>query len=159
MRRNDREVTEAKEIDGILERCDVCRLALAAGDVPYVVPLNYGFSRTGSILTLFFHCAKEGKKLDMLARNPRVCFEVDGAHRLAREDGHPEACTMEYESVIGWGVARILRDEAERRAALDRLIRHYGGTPPQEYAARALEAVEVFQVTVTSCTAKRHLKK
>lgn len=156
MRRKDREITNPEEIEAILQRCRVCRLAFSVNDTPYIVPLNYGFRREGERITLYFHCAKEGKKLDMLARNPRVCFEMDGAHRLVRDAGHPQACTMAYESVIGWGVARILADAAERLRALDCLMAHYGDKAPGRYPQAALQAVAVFQVTVTACIGKRH---
>lgn len=155
MRRKDREITDPEEIDAILGRCRVCRLAFAVEDTPYIVPLNFGFRREDGRLTLFFHGAKEGRKLDMMARNPRVCFETDGMHRLMPDADHPEKCTMAYESVVGWGTARLLTDAAERRRALDCLMAHYGAVP-KGYPEAALRAVAVFSVAVSECTGKRH---
>lgn len=156
MRRKDREITDPVEIDAILGRCQVCRLGFAVDDTPYIVPLNFGFRREDGRLTLFFHGAREGRKLDMMARNPGVCFEVDGAHRLMADADHPEKCSMAYESVVGWGTARLLTDEAERRRALDCLMGHYGDRVPKAYPEAALRAVTVFSVEVSECTGKRH---
>ena len=73
MRRQEREIRDEAEIQEILEKGLVCRLGLYDGQYPYVVPLNYGY-RNGCI---YFHCAREGRKIDILKKNDRVCIEVD----------------------------------------------------------------------------------
>ncbi len=69
MRRTDREVKDTAEIMKIIEKCDVCRLGLSDGNVPYVVPMNYGYEYSDGKLTLYFHGAKEGKKLQIIQNN------------------------------------------------------------------------------------------
>ena len=60
------------------------------------------------------HSAAHGRKLDLLRRNPHVCFEVD-------EDvapvPHREACSvgMRFRSVIGTGRATFVEDVTEKR--------------------------------------------
>ena len=110
MRRADRQVTDKDEIIKILEKCEVCRLALAVDNIPYIVPMNYGYQYADGKLTLFFHSAKEGKKLGLIAQNPLACFELDCSHRLVEAD---EACkyTMEYESMIGTGKISFCREK------------------------------------------------
>lgn len=156
MRRNDREVTDPDEQIAIMQRCDVCRLAFFDADSPYIVPMNFGFEQACDTLLLYFHCAKTGKKLDCLAADPRVSFEMDGAHRLLEADS---ACgySMEYESVIGRGTARLLGD-AEKAHALQCIMRHYRPGKTFVFDPRMMDAVAVFQVSVQSLTAKR-LKK
>jgi hypothetical protein len=73
MRRKDREITDRAELLRILAKARVCRLALVDGDRPYVVPLT--FALDGADLVL--HSARTGRKLDILRRNPAVCFEVE----------------------------------------------------------------------------------
>ena len=75
MRRKDREITDFDEIVAIMRKCDVCRLALNDGDFPYIVPLNFGLEVRGDRVFLYFHAAKEGKKLDLIARDNRATFE------------------------------------------------------------------------------------
>jgi len=86
MRRNDRAVDSLTEITSILEDCQVCRLAMCDEDMPYIVPLNFGYTLTDGVLTLYFHCAPEGRKVDILRRNPRVCFEMDIPRELTTGD-------------------------------------------------------------------------
>ena len=61
------------EMEEILQRADVGRLGLADDDEPYVVPLNFAYS-DGCI---YFHTGFEGRKLEIIQKKPRVCFEVD----------------------------------------------------------------------------------
>ena len=66
MRRKDREINDVKEIINILDMCKTASVAMLDGDVPYVVPLSYGYEIRDNILVLYFHCAKEGRKIDIL---------------------------------------------------------------------------------------------
>lgn len=61
MRRKDREITDFDEMVSVMRRCDVCRLAFQDGDVPYIVPLNFGMKVKEDSVTLYFHGALEGK--------------------------------------------------------------------------------------------------
>lgn len=77
MRREDRSVTELDGIEAILKECRTCHLAMVDEGKPYVVPLSYGYQlNEDGTLTLYFHSAKEGRKLDILRKNNLVCFEI-----------------------------------------------------------------------------------
>jgi nitroimidazol reductase NimA-like FMN-containing flavoprotein (pyridoxamine 5'-phosphate oxidase superfamily) len=73
MRRKDREISGLGEMESIIQRADICRLAFCDRGIPYVVPLCFGYRR-GAI---YFHSAREGRKLDMMRNNRLVCFEMD----------------------------------------------------------------------------------
>ena len=96
MRRKDREITDRNEIELIIEKSTVCRLAMADDSGPYIVPLCFGFRNN----TLYFHSAAEGKKLGFLRKNPRVCFELD-CDTEVRTGGKACDFSMRYRSVIG----------------------------------------------------------
>jgi len=72
MKRKDKEIVDIKEIENILEQGILCSIAFTDGTEPYLVTVNYGY-REGCI---FFHSAKEGKKMDLIRKNPKVCFQV-----------------------------------------------------------------------------------
>ena len=63
MRRKEREVVKSEEIAEVLDSCKVCRLGVQDEDGVYIVPLNYGYVMENGVLTLYFHGAKEGKKM------------------------------------------------------------------------------------------------
>lgn len=63
MRRKDRELTELGEILQVVERCKVCRLAMADAAGLYLVPMNFGYAYVEGRLELYFHSAREGRKV------------------------------------------------------------------------------------------------
>jgi len=85
MRRKDKEISAIEEKLEIIAKCKFCRLGLSENNYPYVVPLNYGFSYENEKLTLFFHGAMEGKKIDIIKNNNKACFEIDCDTKLVDE--------------------------------------------------------------------------
>ena len=126
MRRKDREITDITVIMRVIDRCKVCRLGLSARNMPYVVPLNYGYTFKAGRLTLFFHGAAEGRKIDMIRENPRACFEIDD-HIGVVKAGTICAYGYAFKSVIGFGDIVILEDPDERRGGLRHFLRHQIG--------------------------------
>lgn len=150
MRRKEKEITEVKEIEDILNKADVCRLGLCDNQQPYIVPLSFGFKNN----CLYFHCAKEGRKLDIIKQNPNVCFEAEVDTKLVYDE---EACkcTMHYKSVIGNGVAKLIDKEADKIEALDIIMKHYINRESFEYPAKAIMAVAIIKVEILEITGKK----
>lgn len=156
MRRRDREVTDFQEIISIMEKCDVCRLGLRDGEGVYILPLNFGMKTCGTKAELFFHSAMEGKKVELLAKNPCVSFEMDCEHQLALDE-EKGRCTMYYESVMGHGRIETVPDE-EKIDALRTLMAHYRN-PDFPFGTQSVPRTYVYKLTVEDMTAKRYAKK
>ena len=154
MRRNDRRVEGRAELAAILEAADSCSLAFASGNEPYIVKLNYGFELEGELPVLYFHCAREGRKLEMMRANPRVCFSLDAEHELATG---PAPCDwgMKYASIVGYGLLREVEGDGERRSALDKVMRHYGWGGEGAYREGPLSATKVLRLDVAELCGKR----
>jgi len=157
MRRSDREITNKSEIIEIIEKCDVCRLAFSESNIPYIVPMNFGYEYTNGKLTLYFHGAKEGKKHDIMKENPVACFEMDCSHNLIEAD-EASGYTMEYESVIGLGNVHECVDKSEKINALEHLMKQYAKDKEFDFPDHVLESVKIFKLDVLEFTGKR-LKK
>lgn len=157
MRRKDRCVEDKDEILAIIKKCEVCSLAFFDEGFPYIVPLNFGVSLRDGDFTLYFHCAKVGKKLDLLNANNHVAFEMNCSHKLILNE---EACnsTMEFESVCGKGILEELA-EAEKSAALNVLMKQYSGRDDHNFPENELKAVAVLKLSVVEITGKRLVKK
>lgn len=156
MRRKDREITERAEMIRVMERCDVCRLALHDEGYPYIVPLNFGVEVTGDGVILYFHGATEGKKYERMAADNRASFEMDCSHRLVTDE-QKRQCTMEYESIIGRGRLEIVPDE-EKLHGLQVLMAHYH-KEDFVFGREILPATTVFRLTVEEMTGKRRMVK
>ena len=153
VRRKDRQVVGIKEMEEITSRCQVCHLALSdPHGHPYALALNFGY-QPGSPPALYFHCARAGKKLDLIRANPRAAFIIDRALELITG---PMACDwgMNYESIMGTGSITIVMDPEERKRGLDLIMAHYGSSSPA-YLPAAIEDTLVLKLTITEMTGKR----
>ena len=152
MRRKDREITDREEIRAILARARVMHLGLYDGEYPYVVPMHYGFTFEDGELTLYAHCAKEGRKLDLLLRDGRVFVEIDTDEALVAAE-KPCAWGALYASVMGRGRAALVADAEEKCRALSLLMKTQSGQEFSFTPAMA-EAVAVLRIDVEEYTAK-----
>lgn len=156
MRRSDREVKEFQDIVAIMEKCDVCRIALNHDGYPYILPLNFGLHVEGNKIALYFHGAMEGTKYVLMEKDNRVSFEMDCEHRLVTEM-ESGSCTMEYESVIGQGRMEILSDD-EKYDALCILMKHYH-QEDFSFNKAIMPHTKVFRLVVENVTGKVRMKK
>ena len=154
MRKKDREVTKKEEIIQIIEKCDICRIAFLDNNIPYIIPMNFGYEYDKDKLILYFHCAREGKKLDIIKKNDIVCFEMDCSHNLIPSS---VACnfTMEYESIIGNGVIEIVYFDKEKIAALKNILRKYSKKTNFEFNEEKVKLTTILKLSVTDYSGKR----
>ncbi|MDD4797413.1 MAG: pyridoxamine 5'-phosphate oxidase family protein [Eubacteriales bacterium] len=130
MRRDKQALTPDECID-ILRRATAGVLAVSGdGGYPYAVPMSYVYHDN----KIYFHCAQTGHKLDAIAQNDKVSFCVVDKDQIV-----PDEYTTYFRSVIVFGRARVLRDEADKRAALELLAARYA---PHHDAARRAQVVD-----------------
>jgi len=159
MRRKDKEITDTNEKLEIIAKCKFCRLGLSENNHPYIVPLNYGFSYDGGKLTLYFHGATEGKKIDIIRKNNNACFEIDCDTKLIEGE---KACNYGYEfkSVIGFGKIVFLDTMDEKTAGLNYLMKQQTGEEVKhDFNEDALNRVAVFKMAVDEFTGKQKVMK
>jgi uncharacterized protein len=150
MRRKDREIVDRAGMEAILAEAPVCRVAMADGGEPYVVPVCFCYRDNA----IWFHSAHEGKKIAMIKKNPRCCVEVDICDGPI-PDQKPCSWEFRYKSVICTGTAEIVEDFGEKRRALNSLMQRYGG---EEYpfTEKDLDRVCVVKIPVTGMTGKKY---
>jgi uncharacterized protein len=150
MRREEREIKDQAGILAIMTEALVCRLGFSDEGTPYVVPMNFGLGEN----CIYLHCAREGRKLDIIRKNAKVCFEMDLLREIRQS---PAACGWgaRFESVIGFGRAVLVEDPSEKKGALDRIMDHYGARPPFPYADDILAKTKVIRIDIESVAGKR----
>ena len=149
MRRTDREVTDPAEIAEMMTRCEVLHLALNTDTVPYILPVNFGMEPDG--MMLYIHGAWEGTKYALIEKDNRAGFELDCTHGLVLENG---MCSINYESVIGWGYLEDVTEPEEKRRALDLIMKQYRGED-FPYSTAVIPKTRVLRLRVQARTAKR----
>jgi uncharacterized protein len=149
MRRDENEMSEASFIDSVIEKSKVCRLGLVDGNKPYIVPLCFGYEEN----VLYFHAALEGRKIDILRANPNVCFEFDITGEIT-SSGMACGWGIEYQSVIGSGVAVFIEEPDEKRRALGAIVAQYSDRK-FEFNENSMSGTTVFKVDIDSMTGKQ----
>lgn len=161
MRRKFNEITDKAIIERLLLETRIGRLATVGADgYPYITPVNYVYLR-GAV---YFHCARQGEKLDNLRREPKVCFAVDKplAYLDTGYDKSLPVCDVGqfYQSVVIRGLAEIVEDVEEKVEALNALMAAHENVAGFAEITAAIPAValcEVVAVRILSLSAKANL--
>jgi len=137
LRRADRAITDEAELKGLLKTGIYATIAMAKGDEPYLVALNYGYDESGGCL--YFHCAPVGQKLDFLAANSRVCATI------IEDKGYlPGECEHLFSSLVLRGEMRLVEELAEKKHGLEILLHHLE-KDPDPIRARNIENDESYK--------------
>ena len=152
MTKRERQITDQRQILDILDSGKVLHLGLAVDNMPYVVPMNYGYTQENGKLIIYLHSATRGRKLDMIRANPNVFFEIESGVQPF-EGVLPCQYGMVYSSVMGCGTARIIEDAEEKKQAMTLLMKTQTGKDFQ-FNDRLVSIVAVIRVDVDEYTAK-----
>jgi nitroimidazol reductase NimA-like FMN-containing flavoprotein (pyridoxamine 5'-phosphate oxidase superfamily) len=129
------------------------RVAFADNNMPYIVTMNFGYSG-GDHPSFYFHCAKEGKKIEMMRKNNFVCFELDTDHEIySGENGCDWG--MKFSSVVGYGKISLLEERESRINGLDCIMSHYSDRPKFSYDERVLSNTTILRLEIEEMTGKR----
>ncbi|MFO7669555.1 MAG: pyridoxamine 5'-phosphate oxidase family protein [Bacteroidales bacterium] len=150
MRKVNQEIEDQKVLDEILSGAIICRVAMMDGDLPYIVPFNFGY-RDGCI---YIHSAPEGKKIDLIGKNNRVCFEVEETVEIVKKD---RACkwSTRYRSVVGYGTIEILSDDRSKQKGLEIIMAQHGAPELIEFDPGNLKRMVILKLTIGSITGKQ----
>ena len=122
LRRKEKEITDKAEMKAVLAGAKYVTVAMCRGDEPYLVTLSHGYDEKKN--AVYFHCARAGKKIEILAANNRVWGQA--LHDRGYADGR---CDHLFTSVQFHGRVRFIEDGAEKRHALATMIRRLEGDP------------------------------
>ena len=156
MRRKEKEIRNREVLEELLRSAPVCRIGLGPGaggterdGYPYIVPVHFVYSEGW----IYIHSAREGRKIDMLTRNPRVCVEIDEYLGLIPAE---KACDYgsRYRSLIAFGRAKVVEAEEEKRRALQLLMGKYTGRS-FDFSAREVKSVGIIEIQLEEVTGKQ----
>ena len=149
LRREDKEIIDSEKIEEVIKKATVCRLGLVDRDEAYIVPVNFGYERNA----VYFHSALEGRKIELIKKNNKVCFEIDTDVEVNKAE---ETCDwgMKYRSVIGAGRAHILETDEEKLRGLKVIMRQCAGGE-YGFSEEKWDSVLVVEIKIESITGKQ----
>ncbi len=150
MRKQNQEIKDTQIIEEILSKSEICRVAMIDDGEPYLLPFNYGYKDN----CIYIHSAPAGKKIDILKKNNRVCFEIEYKAEVVK---HADPCkwATRYRSVIGYGDIEIITDTKQKKAGLDIIMAHNGKTGEHIYQEKQVDAMFILKLNITSVTGKQ----
>ena len=150
MRRKEKEIKSKSEIELIIKSGQVCRVAFSLNDKPYIVPLYYGFKDN----ILYFHSAKQGKKIEIINKNNQVCFEIDKNQNIINT-GVPCNWKNSYSSIIGFGKAKLVENYNEKIEALNSIIDHYSPGTIYKFPKENVDNTAIIKIEIVEITGKK----
>ena len=155
MRRKDKEITSRTEINSILDEAVILHIALLDGDRPYIIPVNFGYRDNA----IYIHCAREGRKLDLIRRNNQVGFQAETGVEIVHKS-IPDKCGTNFKSVVGNGRISIVKSMDEKRLGLTLLMRHYDPDAGDDIEFReCLDEVCLLKIEIDSISGKQSLPR
>ncbi len=151
-------MTDAEKIRAIIQSCNCCRLGLLDGNQVYIVPLNFGYEEEKRKHIFYFHGAKEGRKMDLLKKNPNVGFELDTNYQLKKGFSACEYSAY-FQSVIGNGRIIFLENMEDKKHGLQAIMRQNTGKGQWVFSDTMLRTVCVFRLEVTSISCKEQMPR
>lgn len=143
-------ITDRKQIDEIIEACQVCHLGMALGDEPYVIPITFGYDGTH----IYFHTGFLGKKIDHWEANPRVCVQFEDSVTVVPNEGQPCKAGLTYRSVIGWGTIREISGQDPKCEALNQIMLHYK-LGQYRFSPEDVDSVRMWEIEIETIGAKK----
>ena len=146
-------IQDQQQIEAILKEAKFIRLALSDPETndPYIVPLSFGYKDN----TIYLHSSPKGRKIDIIRKNNKVCFEADIETEVIATDD-PCNYNVRYRSAIGQGKAQIVEDFDEKVKGLTVLTEHYGGEGPIDFGEKKVKNLCVIKIEVEKMTGKEY---
>ena len=144
-------IHDLQQVEEILSKAKFLRLGLSDSDIPYIVPMAFGYKGNA----IYLHSSQKGKKICILEKNSRVCFEADVETEVMTSDD-PCKYNVRYRSVIGHGQAKFLEDNNEKVEGLTILSEHYGKKGPFEFEEWKVNRLCVIKIEIEMMTGKEN---
>lgn len=151
MRRFKQQLSQEESIH-ILDKMTSGVLALYGEDgYPYAVPMSYVY-RNGKI---YFHCAREGHKLEAIRHCKKASFCV-----IEQDEVVPAEYTTYFRSVITFGCMSFIENRDEQIAALRLLADKYSPRENRfdEVVEKSLPHVCILEMAIERLTGKEAIE-
>ena len=148
MRRKERECSEPEFLKKILQQTDAISIAFYAEKYPYIIPVNYTLLNDA----LYFHCAKEGRKLECMKKNSNIGFSIYHIIDIDRDKA-----TTHYISLYGEGQAVEVTDKQEKQCALASLAEKYKSNCKFPVNDNILMNTTIIKINIISMSGKKNI--
>jgi len=147
-------------IRAFLRTAKAGHIASSRDGQPFLNPNTFWFDEENH--QIIFHSNVTGRVRSNIESNPKVCFEASQLGRLLPSNVALEF-SLQFRSVIVFGTARLVTDEAEARRVLYCLIQKYfpkmkSGQEYREITDKELKHTSVYAISIDEWSGKENWK-
>lgn len=147
-------------IRAFLHEAKVAHVATSRDGQPFLNPSTFWYDEANH--RVIFHSNIAGRVRSNIEANPKVCLEASELGKMLPSNVALEF-SLQYRSVMVFGMARILDDPAEKRAALYGLLQKYfptmrAGREYREITDKELRATSVYAIAIEAWSGKENWK-
>lgn len=152
MRRKEKAIESKNEIIAVLKGAKYITIAMSVDDEPYLATLSHGYDEEANCI--YFHCAQEGKKVDLLKRNNLVWGQAIDDRGYV--DG---ACDHLFATAQFRGRVTFLQDQEEKKHALGVMIHALESDPEKviekQVTKSSVQRVNIGRIDIEYMTGKK----
>ena len=151
VRRKDKEITDENILRKLLKSTQYITVAMAKNNEPYLVSLSHGYDEEKNCV--YFHCANEGKKLDIFRANNRVWGQALIDHGYVQGK-----CSHYYASVMFSGHVTLIESREEKWDAVSLMTRQLDDNAEEMIAKRKIESLDntvIGRINIEYMTGKK----
>jgi nitroimidazol reductase NimA-like FMN-containing flavoprotein (pyridoxamine 5'-phosphate oxidase superfamily) len=149
------EINNKEKMIEIISSCKVCCIGMVdKNNNPYVLPFNFGIKDE----YIWFHSSKDGKKIETLKNNPKVCVSFSTDYELGNRDEHV-ACSyfMKYKSVLVYGEIETITDYDKKIEGMNIIMNQYTKRDDFKYNLPAINNVNIFKLKINNITGRYYI--
>jgi len=152
IRRKEKAITDEDEMMSILESSKYVTVSMCSENEPYLVTLSHGYDRKENCI--FFHCAQEGKKIDILKENNIVWGQA------LLDKGYIQGkCDHLYATTQFRGHVSFITDFEEKKKALTFMAQSLEEEPEivtsEQFKDGSIEKVCIGRIDIDYMSGKR----
>lgn len=152
IRRKEKAIESKEEMIAILEKSKYVTIAMCEDNVPYLVTLSHGFDREKNCI--YFHCAQEGKKVDILSKHNTIWGQAIEDHGYAEG-----SCDHLYATTQFNGKVTFIEDVKEKEHALRIMINSLEPNPQsvtdEQITERSVQRVNIGRIDIDFMSGKK----
>ena len=156
MRRQEKQIPSKNEIIEILKKTRYITIAMCEKNSPYLVTLTHGYDPKQNVI--YFHCAKKGKKIDILRKNNLVWGQA-----LIDNGYIPGKCDHLYTTTHFSGKVTFINDRDEKKHALETMIQQQELVPEQvikqQITEKSVKNVHIGRIDISYLSGKKSDKE
>lgn len=152
IRRKDKAIVDQNEMKKILQQTKYITIAMCRKNEPYLITLSHGYDKENNII--YFHCASEGKKIDILQENNIVWGQA-----LIDNGYVDDRCDHLWAMVMFRGTVSFIVDGDGKRHALEIMIRQLEQNPEpvikKQITKKSIKRVNIGRIDIDYMSGKK----